>query len=491
MGAIGGFSPLTWVKTMTVRTTRAAVARPTNFMRWFAAMGFLTVTAGAIATAATLSHYLAREMFQWDAVMTAEFVVTVAETESNFKRFVRKTGVGELLGKAATAAELGVSEAAAEESIEELLDHIRALPGAASIMVYARDRSLVWARYGTHPPQAPDATAQRFLASAFELPYTGPFSALGRWDYRPAEPRLDRPASYWVENYVPLYDAQRRVAAVIMIGKEPGLLQQIIHSGQLAVWICVMAAGMLTFASLFWLARGAAVVMRDQQRRLVESEKLSVVGEMSLAVAHGIRNPLAAIRSSAEIALEDAPQSSRKQLADIIVQSDRLSSWLRELLLYSRPELGPPQPVCLVEVLRESVNSYSARLTQAGIAVECILPETPVPSIKADRPLLRQAFNSVISNAVEAMSGGGKLTVRCALRQPQGPLVVSVRDTGPGMSRERLAESFVPFRTSKARGLGVGLSLVKSTLQRYGGHVCIHSREHEGTCVELVIPLSR
>jgi len=491
MSAIGGFSPKNWVKTLTVRTTPAAVARPRNFMRWFAAMGFVTVTAGAIGTAATLSHYLAREIFQWDALMTAEFVVTVAETESTFKRFARKSGVGELLGRAATAAELGVSEAAAGESIEELLDHITALPGAASIMVYARDRNLVWAHYGTGVPQAPDATAERFLESAFELPYTGPYSALGRWEYRAPEPRLDRPASYWVENYVPLYDAQRHVAAVVKIGKEPGLLQQIIHSGQLIVWVCVMAAGMLTFASLFWLARGAAVVMRDQQRRLVESEKLSVVGEMSLAVAHGIRNPLAAIRSSAEIALEDAPQSSRKQLADIIVQSDRLSSWLRELLLFSRPQVGPAEPLSLVDVLRESVNSYAARLAAAGIALECILPETPVPTIKADRPLLRQAFNAVISNAIEAMSPGGKLTVHCVLRQPQGPLVVSVSDTGIGMSPECLAQSFVPFRTSKARGLGVGLSLVKSTLERYGGYVCIHSREHEGTCVELVVPLSK
>jgi two-component system, NtrC family, sensor histidine kinase HydH len=215
-----------------------------------------------------------------------------------------------------------------------------------------------------------------------------------------------------------------------------------------------------------------------------------VIGEMSLAVAHGIRNPLAAIRSSAEIALDGAPQSSRKQLTDIITQSDRLSSWLRELLIYSRPELGPPQAVSVVDVLRESVGSYSARLTQAGIGLECILPETAVPTIKADRPLMRQAFNGVISNALEAMPEGGKLTVRCELQQPKGPLVVSIADTGPGMSRECLAQAFVPFRTSKARGLGVGLSLLKSTLERYGGHVRIYSREHEGTCVELIIPLT-
>ena len=83
-----------------------------------------------------------------DAMKSAGLVVAVAETESTFKRFARKSGVAELLGRTATAAELGVTEAAAAASIEELLDHIRALPGAASIMVYARDRSLVWASYG-------------------------------------------------------------------------------------------------------------------------------------------------------------------------------------------------------------------------------------------------------------------------------------------------------------------------------------------------------
>ncbi|HET7402254.1 MAG TPA: ATP-binding protein [Usitatibacter sp.] len=507
MGVIGGLSPKTWGKTET-RTRCFLRACPANFLDWFAAVSFITVTLGAIVTAGTLSHFLARELLQWDAVMTAEYIVTIADTESTFKRFARRTGVVEVLGRAATASELGVSKAAADESIEELLDHIRTLPGAAAIMVYARDRSVVWAHHrenarpaGTYDAPAGDLLATAFalpneaagdlLESAFALPYEGRYAAIGLWDYRPGDAILDTPPRYTVRNYVPLYDGQNRVAAVVKIDKAPEQLQHIIRRGQILVWACVLGAGLLTYLALFWLARHAAHVMRDQQRRLVESEKLTVIGEMSLAVAHGIRNPLAAIRSSAELALDDAPPAPRKHLADIITQSDRLSSWLKELLMYSRPRPGEVRPVDVVAVLGECVDSYAPRLRQAGVELEWIRPESAIPPIAADRMLLLQAFNGIVSNALEAMGPGGKLTVRCALEQAKGPVVVTIADNGPGMSRERLAQAFKPFRTSKPRGLGVGLSLVKSTLERYGGHVRIKSREHEGTLVDLVIPLSR
>jgi signal transduction histidine kinase len=276
---------------------------------------------------------------------------------------------------------------------------------------------------------------------------------------------------------------------VVEIDKDPTRLKEAIRRGQAIVWLCLLAAEALIFLTLYWLARRATVVMRDQQRRLVDSEKLTVIGEMSLALAHGIRNPLAAIRSSAEIAIDDVPESARKPLRDIITQADRLGAWLRDLLQYSRPEPGRPQPVCIQDLVRECVDGYEARFAQAGITVKVVRSEGGIPLVATDRPLILQAFNSIISNAMEAMQGGGMLTITCGLDADERAVVVSFSDTGPGMTPERLAQAFQPFRTSKPRGLGIGLSLVKSTLERYGGHVHIDSRPGEGTRVELSIPL--
>jgi signal transduction histidine kinase len=276
---------------------------------------------------------------------------------------------------------------------------------------------------------------------------------------------------------------------VVEIYKEPVGLLEGIRRGQTLVWSSLLIAGALIVATLFLVARRAAMVMADQQKRLVDSETLVVIGEMALAVAHGIRNPLAAIRCNAELILGEVPERSKTQLEDVIRQADRLSSWLRDLLLFSRP-LEPEaaaEKVNLVEVLRESVESFASRCAQAGIGVEWIDAEVEIPPVIGNRMLLLQAINSIIANAVEVMSGGGKLTLCCILEMSQRRVRVIIADTGRGMSEERLALAFKPFNTSKPHGMGIGLTLVKRTLERYGGGVHIESRENMGTRVKLLL----
>jgi two-component system sensor histidine kinase HydH len=468
---------------------------PFNFLRWFSALGFITVAAAAVGTAAILSHFLAAEMLQWNATVTAEFVVTVAETQSAYGGYPRKTGVAELLGGAATAEELGISDAVARASTEEFFDHLRALPGATFIRVYARDRSVAWSHTTDGHEEEPnyaDHQTDQFLDKAFSFPYRGSLEAIGRWDYHLSESQPGKPGRYFVENYIPLYDSKNTVVAVVEIYKEPAALIESVRRGQFLVWASLVIAGLLIFMTLYWLARRASFVMEDQQRRLVDSNTLAAIGEMSLAVAHGIRTPLATIRSSAELILDEVPERPKKQVREIIAQADRLSHWLRELLLFSRPaDTEVEQKVNLVAILRESIDNFAGEFAKAPIAVEWLASEVEFAPVVGTRPLFLQVFNSIIANAVDAMSTGGKLTVRCELEQAQGRVTVSIADTGAGMSEARLAQTFKPFKTSKVRGLGIGLTLVKSTLERHGGGVRIKSRENMGTQVELVFLLAR
>jgi signal transduction histidine kinase len=471
-------------------TSRRPAAATMNFMRRFGALSFLTVAVAALATAAILSHFLAEEMLQWDAVGTAEFVGTVAEIQSAYGGYARKTGVAELLGRNSTAEELGVDPSVVRASTSEFFDHMRTLPGAVAITIYARDGAVVWSyrKQGTGHG-GDDPTEREQVHRAFALPYSATHPAIARWDYQAGNSRTGQGGYYYVENFVPLYDAGGRASVVVHIDKEPARLRQSLARGHWLVWSMLLLAGLLIFLALFWLARHATCVMQDQQRRLVETEKLSVIGEMSLAVAHGIRNPLAAIRSSAEIAIDEVPEPTRKRLMDIVAQADRLSVWLRDLLQYAQPSRGKERPVDVADVLRECLESFAARLAQSGIVLKTHGLNHSAARVTADRPLLLQAFNSIVSNAMEAMLGGGQLTVES--RVERRFVVVTISDTGTGMTAERLAQAFQPFKTSKARGLGIGLSLARSTLERYGGNVRIESAPQSGTRVYLVVPAAR
>ena len=231
-------------------------------------------------------------------------------------------------------------------------------------------------------------------------------------------------------------------------------------------------------------------VKLEEEKTRSETEALVVIGEMALSVAHSIRNPLANIRSSAELILDEINTDSKSHVQNIIDQADRLSYWVRDLLVFSRlPEAGS-ENVDMVAVLRESVENFAGRFSQAGIAVDWIDAEVGLPPVMGNRSLLLQAFNSIIANAVEVMPHGGKLTLQHQLEQPQGRVKLSIADTGHGMSEAQLELAFKPFHTTKPRGLGIGLTLVKRTLERYQGSVQITSRENAGTRVELTFVLA-
>lgn len=231
-------------------------------------------------------------------------------------------------------------------------------------------------------------------------------------------------------------------------------------------------------------------VKLEEEKSRAETEALVVIGEMALSVAHSIRNPLANIRSSAELIFDEVNADSKSHVQNIIDQADRLSYWVRDLLVFSRlPDAGA-ENVDMVAVLRESISNFAGRFSKAGIAVDWIDADVGVPPVMGNRSLLLQAFNSIIANAVEVMPNGGKLTVKHQLEVPQGRVKLSIADTGHGMSEKQLELAFKPFHTTKPRGLGIGLTLVKRTLERYRGSVQITSRENAGTRVELTFVLA-
>jgi len=265
---------------------------------------------------------------------------------------------------------------------------------------------------------------------------------------------------------------------VVELYKTPDALSEAIHDARRVVWASASLGGLLLFAALFWIVRRADSIMRDQQRRLLESETLALVGEMASAVAHAVRNPLSAIRSSAEMAAEVGP--SPEQAEDIVREVDRVEGWIRELLGYTRPISGKRVPIDANAAIQKSVQDFRTELAKRNVQLSAQL-EQALPPVRGDSALLGQVINSLIANAADAINASGRIELKSRLAPDARHVEIEVADTGVGIPAGELDNVFKPFFTTKPRGLGLGLPLARRVLERYGGSLNVASTPGVGT----------
>ena len=249
----------------------------------------------------------------------------------------------------------------------------------------------------------------------------------------------------------------------------------------------VVAVALALYASLFAIVWRGTRLVRAQQRRLVAAEKLATAGEMASAVAHGLRNPLASIRSSAELCLVDRlPAATADALADIVAGVDRLEGWIRQYLGFMRPATGTADGTDLAATVTESLDGFASQLRTRRIGLTLGIAED-LPPVSVNPVMVTQIVNGLIANAVEAMPEGGELRIAA---EAQGRELVRLRieDTGPGMTEQQLADAFEPFMTSKPGGLGLGLPMAREILERHGARLDLASAPGRGTCAALKLP---
>jgi two-component system, NtrC family, sensor histidine kinase HydH len=464
------------------------LARQFNLLRWISILGFIAIFVISMAFAAVLSHFMKREILDHDATLTNQFVASVAETQSSQADFGPNVTLGQILDERADFARLGVDPQLARGVRSQFYDHLRFLPDVLLADVFAHDRKIIWS---TNPSLVGTSEQDsEKLDDAFASRGKATMSYAGRVPTKQEAQFVRQPENLYIENYVPLYDPRGGVVAVAKIYKEPGSLLRTIHRGNILVWTCTVFSAVFLYLALFWIIRRADTMLNEQQQRLVEAEALCVIGEMSAAVAHGIRNPLATIRSSAELALDGDLESTRKNATDIIFQIDRLGKWVRELLAFSRPLSGENQKIDLVSLVEECLPHFSAQLEKFRVSCEFVRPPARVPLVLGERALATQALASVIANAIEAMPDGGSLRLEFQFETRLRRVVLVVTDAGPGMSPTELDLVFKPYYTTKRDGLGLGMALVKRIMERFGGAISLNSREGEGTQVSLSFGLA-
>jgi two-component system sensor histidine kinase HydH len=252
----------------------------------------------------------------------------------------------------------------------------------------------------------------------------------------------------------------------------------------------------LLFLVLRQIVKKAGVILarRQEEQRVLEgqlhqSERLAALGEMTAGVAHEVRNPLGIISSTAELLQERlAKYEPQNRLARIIVEeANRLNEKVTEFLDFARPRIPNLRPCDLEAVLDRGLEFLEPEIQRLEIRVTRDYHFNG-QSLAADSDLLHQAFLNLLLNAIQAMPGGGRLTV-ATKPGPQGRGgEIRFADTGEGIEPESLKKVLNPFFTTKEKGSGLGLPIVKSIIETHQGTLKIDSREGEGTVVTITLP---
>ncbi len=446
--------------------------RSFNLTRWFSVLSFASIMAVSFLSSTFLSRFISDEMLQRDAAVTREVLQSVYEVENAQAFFLNPTASSD------------------DKRIKDFFVHIGNLPDVLRANVYSRDRTLLWSTETRLVGQKFDHNEDLEEALAGKIAVdTG---ITGREEHPKQEHKfLDNTPVRFVESYLPLKDpASGAVIGVVELYRIPRTVFETIKAGTRLIWTFAILGGLFLFFGLFWIVFRADRTIRSQQDRLVESETMAALGEMASAVAHGIRNPLASIRSSAELALCEKGTTCSGCSLDIINEVDRIERWVRDLLTYSNPEGGDIGKVSLPEALQRSLESFARDAERRGITVNIDLPPS-LPRVQADEALLGQVINSLVINAMEAMPQGGQLTLAGEVEPRARQVKIGVRDTGVGIPADKLDKVFLPFYTTKPQGMGVGLSLARRILRRFGGDITIRSQQGHGTTVTLHLLMAR
>jgi two-component system sensor histidine kinase HydH len=452
-----------------------------NLLRWFSLASFLIIGVVALGLGYVSTRFVVTESIERDALLTAQFIQAIGDAEIRHASISPDRTMGEMLDPRHDSAYPDVDPVARAAARSEFLDHVEHLPDILLATVFAQDRTVIWS---TNPAMI----GMRFaddeeLDESFEMkvPVSSSYHKID--DERPEQMLLREPQLLFIENYIPMFNADKsKVIAMVEIYKEPADLVERIQRGFTSIWIATLVGGAAIYLALFWIVRRAATLLQSQQKQLITNETFVALGEMSSAVAHSLRNPLATIRSSAELAQEVASQGAQKNIGDIINQVDRMSRWVRELLVSLRPMNDDCESVDLVLAIDDTLSAFEPLIKRSNVEVR-FTPQS-VPPVVSQQVLLTQILNSLFANALEAMPKGGVLSVEIETPQP-GQLSMTLSDTGKGMTKQQQQMVFKPFFTTKQGGLGVGLALVKRIMERFQGSVELASQEQEGTRVCL------
>jgi len=231
------------------------------------------------------------------------------------------------------------------------------------------------------------------------------------------------------------------------------------------------------------------------EKRLYEAEHLSRVGQLAAGIAHEIRNPLNYISLAIDhlknevLAQCPARADQVSELADKIREEVRRANYMvLNFMNYGRPLKLRRGLIRYDELLERTLQTLSDRLAEQQVRVVRQLEED-LPPLLLDAELMRNCIANFITNAAQAMPGGGEILLGAALdRDRSGWLILTFRDQGNGIAAEDLDKIFQPYFTTKEVGIGLGLAITERIVKEHGGEIEVESSYGEGTTFTVRLP---
>jgi hypothetical protein len=226
------------------------------------------------------------------------------------------------------------------------------------------------------------------------------------------------------------------------------------------------------------------------ERALRENDRLAALGVLAAGVAHEVNTPITGISSYAQMLLAETPEDDPRHaiLRKVERQTFRAARIVNNLLDFARKRSDERAPLDLVPVVEEALDLLGDRRSRHGVALELRLPGEPLRVLGNDGEL-QQVVTNLALNAIDAMDGGGTLTVEA--RAMDGLACVWIQDTGPGIPADRIERIFEPFYSTKATqgGTGLGLSISNDIVRQHGGALHVASEPGRGTRFRVELPL--
>ena len=236
------------------------------------------------------------------------------------------------------------------------------------------------------------------------------------------------------------------------------------------------------FAALRTALRDMALSLERARAQEIEAERLRAFRETARRVAHEMRNPLTPIRLAVADLVRSAGADHRETIDVLVTESGRLEQLAREFTEFGRLPEGPAAPVDFTELLAELARTSLPAAMTAHLRLD---PETPV--LMGHYDPLRRAFSNILRNAAEACEERGTLDITAA-PDKEGGVHIEISDHGPGIPADAAGRIFDPYFTGKPGGTGLGLALVKQTIEMHGGTISL--KETPGGGATFVVRIS-
>ena len=228
--------------------------------------------------------------------------------------------------------------------------------------------------------------------------------------------------------------------------------------------------------------------LKEAQESLLKSQRLATIGEAAAMVGHDLRNPLQAIVNMLYIAEKKLAADSYEDMIELIrtigEQVGYMDKIVSDLQDYARPIRMNLSEVDIEELLRQTFSSIGVP-EKVRVSFDI---QKELPSLLVDPLLMKRAFTNFALNAIQAMPEGGKLIISASADEKSA--LISIQDTGVGISEKNLEKLYQPFFTTKPRGQGLGLSVCKRLIEAHNGSISVESKVGVGTTFRIRIPLT-